>query len=152
MTETTLPGHDRTIDRVQLLNVSVFVVSALVLFALAVQDASRLLGIVLLCWLAIFGSGALWLDHRLLTIARRARADVPFRELFGRSLRRHLRDGETVLFDDPQDLAAYRTAYGRILRYLALSCALLFVMALAASWQDLADIHYVMFRATAPTL
>lgn len=148
------PGatHDRTIDRVQLLNVIVFVLAAGALFLVAIQESSRLLGIVLLCWLAVFGSGALWLDHVLLNIARRARGDVPFRSLFGRALRKNLKSGSVVLFDDPADLDAYRVAYGRILRYLVLSCALLFVLALVVSWRDLADIHYVMFRATAPTL
>jgi hypothetical protein len=146
------PSHDRTIDRVQLANASVFVVAALTLFVVAVRGGSGSIGVGLLAWLFIFGAGALWLDHQLLQIARRARGDVPFRELFGRALRRNLRERPEYLFARPEDAEAYRAAYRRILQFLGVSVVLLIGITFVFVWPQLVELHYVLYRAKPPTL
>jgi hypothetical protein len=146
------PTHDRTVDRVQLANASVFVIAALTLFVITVRGDASAIGVGLLAWLFVFGAGALWLDHQLLQIARRARGDVPFRELFGRALRRNLRERPEYLFARPEDAAAYRAAYRRVLQFLGVSVVLLVAITSVFVWPQLVELHYVLYRAKPPTL
>lgn len=146
------PTHDRTVDRVQLANASVFVVAALTLFVVTVRGDASAIGVGLLAWLFVFGAGALWLDHQLLQIARRARGDVPFRELFGRALRRNLRERPEYLFARPEDAVAYRAAYRRVLQFLGVSVVLLVAITSVFVWPQLVELHYVLYRAKPPTL
>ncbi|MFT4706091.1 MAG: hypothetical protein ACI81R_003809 [Bradymonadia bacterium] len=148
MSSPQVRADDRLISALQATNSIVFVIAGAVVFGATMDSpGAQMVGIVTLVWLFAFGSGALWLDHQLLNQARLARHDVPLKNLFGRKVRRALREAPDTIFDSAHDAERYKALHSQIFGVVIVASLALFALLTWASWEVLGDLHYILFTA-----
>lgn len=120
------PDNDSVIAMVQVVNVTGFLLAAVILFSLAIHPQTSDAGLAFLTWLLVFGTAAIVAEHRMLLAARHVLAGVSLAELFTRRGRRRLRRDPSAYFGE----AEYRRYRSR--RRALLMTALAGIVALVA--------------------
>ncbi len=131
------------------MNAFAFVLSSMIVFALAVHPGTADIGLVFFLWLAPVGTLALILEERALTVAAKVKAGVQVSEIFGRTGRKRLRDDPDRFFarDDYED---YRGRNRAISRLAFVAIGALIVATVAVSIDDVLEVRAAIEQAEQP--
>ncbi len=130
---------------IRTINVVALLATACLLFGVAVAPTTSDVGLVFLAWLTVFGSGAVWLDHKLLDAALAVRGDIRVLELFSRRGRRGLREDPDAYFS-AEDHARFRKWYRTVVVFVGAAVVVLTALTAATTADDVRELWAVMVQ------